>query len=220
MFESLSDRVQATFQKLAGKGRLSEADVKQALREVRLALLEADVNYRVVKDFAKRVGDRAVGEEVHKSLTPAQTVIKIVNEELVALLGEPVKLDMSSPLTVLMLVGLQGSGKTTMATKLALHLRKQGELPLLVAADTYRPAAIEQLETLGKQTGLTVHSEGSEALPANDLRECSATRQARGVHGGSAGYSGTPADRWPMMAELEDIRQVAAPQISFLWWMP
>lgn len=133
MFESLSDRIQETFKKLSGKGRLSEADVKAGLRDVRLALLEADVNYRVVKDFTDRVAERAIGEGVVRSLTPAQMVIKIVNEELIALLGEPARLDLGGkPPVVLMLVGLQGSGKTTMAAKLAVHLRKLGQRPCLL----------------------------------------------------------------------------------------
>jgi signal recognition particle subunit SRP54 len=166
MFESLSDKLQAVFDKLARKGVLTEADVDVAMREVRLALLEADVNYKVVKDFVAKVRERAVGAEVTKSLTPAQQVVKIVNEELVNLLGPSTKLDLSGqPPHVIMLVGLQGSGKTTTAAKLALQLRKQGQRPLLVAADTRRPAAITQLEVLGRQLDLPVHSEGQKVPP-------------------------------------------------------
>jgi signal recognition particle subunit SRP54 len=166
MFESLSDKLQAVFDKLARKGVLTEADVDVAMREVRLALLEADVNYKVVKDFVTKVRERAVGAEVTKSLTPAQQVVKIVNEELVNLLGPSTKLDLSGqPPHVIMLVGLQGSGKTTTAAKLALQLRKQGQRPLLVAADTRRPAAITQLEVLGRQLDLPVHSEGQKVPP-------------------------------------------------------
>ena len=166
MFESLSEKIQGSIQQLSKKGRISEADIKQTLRDVRLALLEADVNYKVVKDFTRRVGERAAGADVARSLTPAQTIIKIVNEELVALLGDPERLDLSgNPPIVLMLVGLQGSGKTTMAAKLAVHLRKNGQHPLLVAADTYRPAAILQLETLGRQIDVQVHSEGDRVSP-------------------------------------------------------
>ncbi len=138
------------------------------MREVRLALLEADVNFKVVKEFVGRVRERAVGQEVMRSLTPGQQVVKIVNEELIRTLGEPGRLNLGaqSP-AVIMLVGLQGAGKTTMAGKLALHLRKQGRRPLLVAADVYRPAAINQLETLGKQLDIPVYSEGTQANPVN-----------------------------------------------------
>jgi signal recognition particle subunit SRP54 len=166
MFESLTEKLQETFQRLSRKGRLSNDDVNEGLREVRLALLEADVSYRVVRDFIKRVSERAIGAVVAKSLTPAQTVVKIVHEELISLLGEAERLDLGGqPPVILMLVGLQGSGKTTMAAKLALHLRKNGETPLLVAADTYRPAAITQLQTLGKQISVPVYSEGNNVSP-------------------------------------------------------
>lgn len=166
MFESLTDKLQDVFNKLGKRGLLSEADVDVALREVRLALLEADVNYKVVKDFVKRVRQRTVGLEIHRKLSPAQQVVKIVHEELIATLGEPGKLDMGKqPPHVIMLVGLQGSGKTTAAAKLALRLRKDGRKPLLVAADTYRPAAVKQLETLGRQIDIPVHSEGVAPPP-------------------------------------------------------
>ena len=166
MFENLSTKLQSVFSGLSNRGKLSEADVDTALREVRLALLEADVNFRVVKDFVKRVRERAVGAEVMKSLTPAQQVVKIVNEELIATLGEPARLDLSGPSPhVIMLVGLQGSGKTTHAAKLALTLRKSGQRPLMVAADTRRPAAITQLEVLGRQIDVPVHSEGDKVPP-------------------------------------------------------
>lgn len=163
-FESLSEKLNAVFKKLRGKGRLHEADVKEAMREVRLALLEADVSYKVVKDFIKTVTDRAVGQEVLESLTPAQMVIKIVNEELTNLMGATsAKLNMASkPPTVVMLVGLQGSGKTTNGAKLAAYVRKQfGKRPLLVACDIYRPAAIQQLETVGKQLDIPVFQMGT-----------------------------------------------------------
>jgi signal recognition particle subunit SRP54 len=166
VFESLGGRLQSVFDNLKRRGKLTEADVDDAMREVRLALLEADVNYKVVKDFIARVRERAVGQEVMRSLTPGQQVVKIVHDELTATLGEPGRLNlgMQSP-AILMLVGLQGAGKTTMAGKLALHLRKEGRRPLLVAADVYRPAAIEQLETLGKQLDIPVYSEGPDADP-------------------------------------------------------
>jgi len=171
MFESLSEKLRDVFQKLAGKGKLSEKDVDAAMREVRLALLEADVNYKVVKDFVGRVRERAVGAEVMESLTPAQMVIKIVNEELVRTLGGDTKpadrriATAPKPPTVVMLVGLQGSGKTTMAAKLAARLRKSGQRPLLVAADTRRPAAIQQLITLGQQIDVPVHAEDPKVSP-------------------------------------------------------
>lgn len=168
MFESLGSRLQSVFDGLQRRGKLTEADVDKAMREVRLALLEADVNFKVVKSFVARVRERAVGQEVMRSLTPGQQVVKIVQEELVHTLGEPGRLNLGlqSP-AVIMLVGLQGAGKTTMAGKLALHLRKQGKRPLLVAADVYRPAAIEQLQTLGRQLDIPVYDEGPEGNPVN-----------------------------------------------------
>lgn len=166
MFENLTDKLQEVFSKLAKRGKLSEGDVDAALREVRVALLEADVNYKVVKDFVARVRERAVGAEVMRTFMPAQQVVKIVNEELIKTLGEPSKLDLSgSPPHVIMLVGLQGSGKTTTAAKLALRLRKSGHRPLLVAADPRRPAAVTQLEVLGKQLDIPVYEEGSDVPP-------------------------------------------------------
>ena len=166
MFENLTDKLQEVFSKLAKRGKLSEGDVDAALREVRVALLEADVNYKVVKDFVARVRERAVGAEVMRTFMPAQQVVKIVNEELIKTLGEPSKLDLSgSPPHVIMLAGLQGSGKTTTAAKLALRLRKSGHRPLLVAADPRRPAAVTQLEVLGKQLDIPVYEEGSDVPP-------------------------------------------------------
>lgn len=166
MFETLGERLQTVFDGLQRRGKLTEADVDKAMREVRLALLEADVNYKVVKSFVERVRERAVGQEVMRSLTPGQQVVKIVHEELINTLGEPGRLNlgMQSP-AVIMLVGLQGAGKTTMAGKLALYLRKQGRRPLLVAADVYRPAAINQLQTLGRQLDIPVYDEGPHASP-------------------------------------------------------
>lgn len=160
MFENLTERLNGVFQQLRRRGKLSEADVDAAMREVRLALLEADVHYSVVKDFVKRVRERAIGHEVSKALNPAQQVIKIVNEELIATLGEPARLNLAGPRPhVIMMVGLQGSGKTTAAGKLARILRTQGERVLLVAADPYRPAAVKQLQTLGERVGVPVFSE-------------------------------------------------------------
>ncbi len=158
VFEGLADKLQQTFKKLRGRGKLTEQDVTEALREVRMALLEADVNFKVVKDFVAKVKERAIGQEVLSSLTPAQFVIKIVNDELTALMGgTQSRLTISSrPPTVVMLVGLQGAGKTTTAGKLAYQLKKQSKRPLLVAADVYRPAAIKQLQVLGEQLELPV----------------------------------------------------------------
>jgi len=166
VFESLGNRLQTVFDNLQRHGKLTEADVDIAMREVRMALLEADVNFKVVKSFVSRVRERAVGQEVMRSLTPGQQVVKIVRDELVVTLGEPGRLNLGlqSP-AVIMLVGLQGAGKTTMAGKLALHLRKQGRRPLLVAADVYRPAAIDQLQTLGRELDIPVYSEGPDANP-------------------------------------------------------
>ncbi|MHC6179590.1 signal recognition particle protein [Clostridium sp. JNZ X4-2] len=163
-FEGLASKLQETLKKLRGKGKLSEKDIKDAMREVKLALLEADVNYKVVKDFVKGVSEKCLGEEVLKSLTPAQQVIKIVNEELTALMGNSqssIEYD-SSGLTVIMLVGLQGAGKTTMCGKLALQLRKSNKKPLLVACDIYRPAAIKQLQVVGKEIDIPVFSMGDK----------------------------------------------------------
>ena len=212
MFESLTDKLQSVFDRLASKGKLSEGDVNTAMREVRLALLEADVNYKVVKDFVEKVKARAIGAEVMQSLTPAQTVVKIVHEELIELLGKPAPLNTSGqPPTVIMLVGLQGAGKTTMAAKLALRLRKNGQRPLLVAADIYRPAAIKQLEVLGKQVDVPVHSEGTN-LPASTIAK-NAIKLAR-----EKAYTVVIIDTAgrlqiddTLMQELEQVRMVTRP---------
>ena len=163
-FESLSERLNGVFKKLRGKGKLSEADIKAAMREVRMALLEADVNYAVAKDFIKKVTARCVGTEITGTLSASQQVIKIVNEEMTQLMGgENARLTWSSgPLTVYMLCGLQGAGKTTMAAKLANYLAKQGKKPMLAACDIYRPAAIKQLEVVGGQLGIPVFQMGQE----------------------------------------------------------
>ncbi|MBR5730476.1 MAG: signal recognition particle protein [Firmicutes bacterium] len=160
-FESLSDKLNIAFKKLRGKGVISEADINEAMKEVRFALLEADVNYKVVKDFVATVKEKALGEDVLKSLTPAQQVVKIVNEELTRLLGgSSTKLTYSpSGFTTIMLVGLQGTGKTTTAAKLAAYLLKEGKKPMLAACDIYRPAAIDQLEIVGSQVGVPVYTD-------------------------------------------------------------
>ena len=173
-FEGLADKLQETFKKLRGKGKLGEKDIKEAMREVKLALLEADVNFKVVKTFVKNVSEKCVGSEVLESLTPAQQVIKIVNDELTDLMGgSESKINFSSvgP-TVIMLVGLQGAGKTTMAGKLALQLRKdKNKKPLLVACDIYRPAAIKQLEVVGKQIDIPVFQKGDKISPVQIAKE-------------------------------------------------
>ena len=163
-FEGLSDRLENSFKKLRAKGKLTEADVKEAMREVRLALLEADVNYKVAKEFTKKVTDRAIGADVMESLTPGQMVIKIVNEELTELMGgSEARLAIANhPPTIVMMCGLQGSGKTTHSAKLALKLKKEGHRPLLVACDVYRPAAIKQLQVVGSQVGAEVFEMGTE----------------------------------------------------------
>lgn len=172
MLEGLSNNLQKALQKLRSKGKLTEADVDEAMREVRLALLAADVNVRIVKQFVGKVRERAVGQEVQQSLTPGQQVVKIVNEELAALMGgSEERLRMAAkPPTVVMLVGLQGAGKTTAAAKLALSFRKHDHRPLMVAADIYRPAAITQLEVLGKQIDVPVFSMGTQANPVDIAR--------------------------------------------------
>jgi len=213
MFESLQSKLNAVFDKLASRGRLTEQDVDAALREVRLALLEADVNFKVVKQLVARVRERAVGVEVTQSLTPAQQVVKIVHDELLATLGEPARLDLSGPSPhVVMLVGLQGSGKTTTGAKLALNLRKSNKRSMLVAADTYRPAAVTQLEVLGKQLDIPVHSEGTRVSPPEIVRH--ALQRAReGAFDvlilDTAGRLQISED---MMRELEQIKAIARPQ--------
>ena len=168
IFEGLSERLQATFKKLRGHGKLTEKEVNEAMRDVRMALLEADVNFKVVKDFINKVKERAVGQNILDTLTPAQAVIKIVDEELTALMGgTQSRLNISpTPPTVIMMVGLQGAGKTTTAGKLALSLKKQGKRPLLVADDIYRPAAVKQLQVLGEQLDVPVFSmeSGTDAV--------------------------------------------------------
>ena len=165
-FESLTDRLAGVFKKLRGHGKLTEADIKTAMREVRMALLEADVNYKVAKDFCAKVSERAMGQEVMESLTPAQQVVKIVNEELVALMGgeeAPKLIIKNKGQTILMLCGLQGNGKTTHAAKLAKYFIKQGRRPMLVACDIYRPAAIDQLQ-VGQAGGCPrLHPAGCQA---------------------------------------------------------
>jgi signal recognition particle subunit SRP54 len=212
VFESLSDKLQAVFDRLASKGKLTESDVNAAMREVRMALLEADVNFKVVKEFVEQVKARAVGLEVMESLTPAQQVIKIVNEELIDLLGNPAPLNMQGqPPHVVMLVGLQGAGKTTMAAKLALRLRKNGQRPMLVAADIYRPAAIKQLEILGKQIDVPVHSEGATPPASSIVKNAVRLAREKAYNVVILDTAGRLQIDDTMMQELEQVRMVARP---------
>jgi signal recognition particle subunit SRP54 len=210
MFETLSEKLQTVFKQLTGQGKLSEADVEAALREVRLALLEADVHFSVVKDFLARVKARAVGAEVSRALSPAQTVIKIVQEELITTLGPGEALNLTGPKPRgIMLVGLQGSGKTTTAAKLARKLMREGERPVLVAADPYRPAAVAQLQTLGASINVPVTT-GPEAPP--DL--CARAMQAAADGGASVVLMDTAGRLQidePLMAELQAIKRRTAP---------
>ena len=172
-FEGLSEKLNAAFKKLRGKGRLTEADVREGMREVKLALLEADVNFKVVKEFTTKIKERVQGQKIDPNLTAGQYIVKVVHEELIALLGgEQSKLQFSSnPPTVIMLAGLQGAGKTTSIGKLANYLRKNGKKPLMVAGDVYRPAAITQLEVIGKELDMPVFSMGSEVSPVTIAQE-------------------------------------------------
>lgn len=213
MFESLSQRLDTAFEGLRKGGRVKEADVKAVMREVRMALLEADVALPIVKDFIKELRQRALGEEVHKALKPSEQVVKIIHEEMVDMLGEPGRLSYSGSTKphVIMMVGLQGSGKTTNTAKLALHLRAEGRKPLLVAADTYRPAAVDQLVTLAKQINVPYYEEGTSAAPPAIVKR--ALKQAREssvdvVLVDTAGRLQIDETR---MDELEEIKRIAAP---------
>ncbi|WP_064093737.1 signal recognition particle protein [Rossellomorea aquimaris] len=218
-FEGLADRLQGTIQKIRGKGKISEADVKEMMREVRLALLEADVNFKVVKQFVKKVSERAVGQEVMKSLTPGQQVIKVVQEELTELMGgEQSQIAVAKrPPTVIMMVGLQGAGKTTTTGKLANLLRKKhNRKPLLVAADIYRPAAINQLETIGKQLSLPVFSLGDQVSPVEIAKQ--AIEKAKEEHHDyvlidTAGRLHIDEN---LMGELKEIKELSNPDEIFL----
>jgi signal recognition particle subunit SRP54 len=218
-FEGLADRLQNTMQKIRGKGKVSEADVKEMMREVRLALLEADVNFKVVKDFIKKVSERSVGQEVMKSLTPGQQVIKVVKEELTELMGgEESKIAVANrPPTVIMMVGLQGAGKTTTTGKLANLLRKKyNRKPMLVAADVYRPAAIKQLETLGKQLDMPVFSLGDQVSPVEIARQ--AIAKAKEDHNDYViiDTAGRLHIDEKLMDELKEIKELSNPNEIFL----
>ena len=212
-FEGLSDKLSAAFKRLRSKGKLSEADVKEAMREVRLALLEADVNYKVAKDFTNAVTQRAVGAQVMESLTPAQMVIKIVNEELTQLMGgQAVRLASASrPPCIVMMCGLQGSGKTTHSGKLAKMLKGQGHRPLLVACDVYRPAAIIQLQVVGEKAGVPVFEMGT-ADPVEIARKAVAHAKDHGNDYVILDTAGRLHIDEQLMAELKNIKERVAPQ--------
>ena len=213
MFEILSDKLSKVFRLLGNKGKLTEKDIDEGLRQVRLALLEADVNFKVVKDFIGRVRERALGAEVQQSLTPGQQVVKIVKEELVATLGkEPSRLSASGqPPFVAMLVGLQGSGKTTTAAKLALHLKHSGQRPMLVAADNRRPAAIEQLVTLGKQLDIPVYSEGTNVSSRDVCAHALAKAKSLAATWVIVDTAGRLHSDEEMMRELAGVRKTLHP---------
>jgi signal recognition particle subunit SRP54 len=213
MFESLSEKLSRTFKKLRGQGRLTEKNIEEALKEVRMALLEADVNYKVVKKFVEDIRQSAMGQEVLDSLTPGQQVIKIVHEELIRLMGgtrQELDLTGRTPFT-LMLVGLQGSGKTTTAGKLALHLRKKGRNPYLVPADIYRPAAIEQLKKLGSQLGIPVHDTDKNRKPEDTCQEALARAGTAGADILILDTAGRLHIDDDLMAELVRIKQRVSP---------
>ena len=212
-FEGLADKLSAAFKRLKSKGKLSESDIKEAMREVRLALLEADVNYKVAKEFTAKVSERAIGAEVMESLTPALMVVKIVNEELTALMGggEARLASPPSPPTILMLCGLQGAGKTTHCAKLAVMLKSRGHRPMLVAADIYRPAAIKQLQVLGSQAGVAVFEMGTE----NPVEICRAAIRRAKDYGNDfviIDTAGRLQIDETLMNELGEIKEKIGPQ--------
>ena len=212
LFSGLSEKLNHIFSKLTKHGRLTELEIKTAMREVRIALLEADVNISVVKDFVNRVSERAVGEEILKSLTPTQQVIKIVNEELVALMGsENAKLNVSpAPPTVIMMAGLQGAGKTTLVGKLGAYLKKQNKKPLLVACDVYRPAAINQLKVVGKNAGCEVFEKG-QGNPVKIAKEAVAYAKSYGFDTVIIDTAGRLQIDETLMRELEEIKEKVNP---------
>ena len=212
-FEGLTDKLQGAFKKLNSKGKLTEADVKSAMREVRMALLEADVNFTVVKDFIKKVTERAVGADILESLTPGQQVIKIVNEELTALMGgSNAKLTWSPAVpTIYMLCGLQGAGKTTMAAKLAGLLTKQGKKPMLAACDIYRPAAIKQLQVVGEQVGVPVFEKGTQS-PVKTAKEAIEYARYYGRDVLIVDTAGRLHIDEGLMQELQDVKDAIHPQ--------
>lgn len=218
-FESLGDRLQESLKKLRGKGSINEADIREAMREVKLALLEADVNFKVVKNFVRDVSAKAIGEDVMRSLTPGQMVVKIVHDELTHLMGDaevPLKLR-DSGMTVYMLCGLQGAGKTTMAGKLALHMRKtRNRKPMLIACDIYRPAAIRQLEIVGKQIDVPVFSLGDQVDPVEIARQGIAAAREAGSNLVIIDTAGRLHIDAELMDELKRIKAEVNPQETLL----
>ncbi len=210
---ALSDKLQDIFARLKGKGKLSEADVNNAMREVRLALLEADVSYKVAKDFVATVKEKAIGSDIFQSLTPGQQVVKIVHEQLTELMGaEHAKLNVSPKMpTVILMVGLQGSGKTTSSGKIALHLKGQGKRPLLAAADIYRPAAIEQLKILGEQTDIPVFALGNNISPVEIARQALEHARSHGNDYLIVDTAGRLHINEELMAEVRAIREAVDP---------
>ena len=213
MFESLTQRLDSAFESLRKGGRVKEADVKAVMREVRMALLEADVALPIVKDFIKEVRGRALGEEVHKALRPSEQVVKIIHEELVDMLGEAGRLNYSgsSRPHVMMMVGLQGAGKTTNTAKLALHLRREGRKPFMIAADTYRPAAVDQLVTLAKQIKVPYHEEGTSDRPPAIVRRGIKKASEAGADVVLVDTAGRLQINDVLMQELEDIKKISSP---------
>ena len=214
MFENLTEKLNGIFGRLTGKGRLTEKDVEEALRQVRMALLEADVNFRVARELVNRVQERAVGSDVMEALSPGQQVVKIIHEELTSILsgGDHKLVQGSRPPTVLMLVGLQGSGKTTTAAKLAFQLRQQGQQPLLIAGDLRRPAAVEQLVTLGKQIGVPVYQEDTSSNAVRVARAGVEQAQRTGAAWAIVDTGGRLHIDDEMMSELEEIKSAVSPQ--------
>lgn len=214
MFESLSEKLQSAFKTIRGHGKLNEQNIKDALKDVRMALLEADVNFRVVKDFTERVRKRAIGREVMKSLTPGQQLIKVVSDELTELMGkENSGLSFATtPPTTLMLVGLQGSGKTTTAGKLANMLRKDKHKPLMVAADVYRPAAITQLQVLGQQLQIDVYADAEEKDPRKTCQKALQKANSEGFDVVLIDTAGRLHIDQELMQELRDLKAIASPQ--------
>ena len=211
-FEGLTEKISATFKKLRGKGRLKESDVKEAMREIRLALLEADVSYKVVKDFIKSTTERCVGTDVLESLTPAQMIVKIVNEEMIKLMGSDTKhitINPNGP-TVVMLVGLQGAGKTTNGSKLAGLMKRQGKHPLLVACDIYRPAAIQQLKVCGEKLGVPVFEKGTQN-PVETAKEALTYARQHGHDMVFLDTAGRLHIDEALMDELKNIKQTVKP---------
>jgi len=217
LFASLSERFNHIFSKLTNRGKLTELEIKEAMREVKMALLEADVNYMVVKDFVKKVSEKAVGDEVLKSLTPSQQVIKIVNDELIALMSsDNQKITISSaPPTIIMMCGLQGAGKTTMCAKLGAYMKKTGKKPLLVACDIYRPAAISQLKVVGKQANCEVFERGTQK-PVKTAKEAIEHAKRQGFDVVILDTAGRLQINQELMEELKEIKREVKPTEIFL----